>query len=319
VRSDRLIGDIGGTNARFALVRERGVEFDHLMELRCADFGSSGEAVRHYLSAAGADSVEAACLAVAGPVVGGAVTMTNNHWTVSTTGLQEALGIDAVTVLNDFEAIAWSLPFLGRRDFMAVGDVSFDGLGDDDLRVAVIGPGTGLGVAGLMRRQGVLVPVTGEGGHIGAAPESPLQAEIIEVLRGRFERVSAERLVSGPGVENIYAALGTIRGHGAAETSAARIFELAQSGDDLAGEAVNVFFEMLGQVAGDLALALGAHDGVFVAGGVARRYPSMLDGSGFRRAFEAKGRYCNLMAKIPTLLITHDQPGLVGAAARLHG
>lgn len=312
-----LVGDIGGTNARFALAGGHGVDFDHLLELECADFESSTDAVRHYLDAVGAGRVEAVCLAVAGPVVAGEVRMTNSPWIVSTAEIRKGLRVDSVRLINDFEAIALSIPLLDRRDFLTIGSCRYEGLPEGDFGIAVVGPGTGLGVAGLLRRQGLLVPVTGEGGHVGCAPESSPQAEIVEVLRKKFDRVSAERLVAGTGVENIHAALVTINGMSAEPLSASQVFAKARSGDSLAEQAVNVFFEMLGQIAGDLALTIGAWDGVFIAGGIAKRYPSMLEDSSFRQAFEAKGRYRSLMAGIPTLLITHDQPGLVGAAAAL--
>jgi len=181
--------------------------------------------------------------------------------------------------------------------------------------VGVIGPGTGLGAVGLRKYGNVLLPIAGEAGHGGFAPETQVQMDILRALRQRFDRVSSERLVSGPGVENIYWALMRIHGEKRAHLSAAEIFTAAlENTDPLASEAVQMFFEVFGQVAGDLALTLGAEDGILVAGGISKRYPDLLKNSGFRAGFENKGRYRSLMERIPTQLILHDQPGLLGAA-----
>ena len=310
-----LIGDIGGTNARFALVDARAGGFAAVREYRCADFENIVEAMRRYLADTGATMPAGVCLAVAGPVKDGEAKITNNAWHISAVAIRRELGVDDVRVINDFEAIAYALPFLDARDLHAIGAPAFGPLPEGAMTLAVLGPGTGLGVAGLMRRNGILVPVSGEGGHVGCAPETPLQARVVEVLRERFERVSAERLVAGSGVENIHAALAVIRGVRANPLTAAEIFARARDGgDELATEAVAVFFEMMGQVAGDLALTLNAREGVFIAGGIAKRYPDMLSASGFRTGFERKGRHSEILRRIPTALIIHEQPGLLGAA-----
>ena len=282
-----LIGDIGGTNARFALANRRYPGFHDVVELKCADFGTSSGAIQHYLERVGVESLGAICLAAAGPVVDHFIDVTNNHWTLSASSLASEFDVEAVQLLNDLD------------------NRSFD--------VAILGPGTGLGVAGLSGRRGTLLAITGEGGHVGFAPESDLQVELLTVLRGRFERVSAERLVAGSGIENIYTALLEIRGEAAEPLRAAQIFEAAGSPGN-AYDAVHLFFEILGQVAGDLALTLGANDGVYIAGGIAKRYPDTLQNGVFRAAFESKGRHRHLMERIPTFLITHPQPGLLGAA-----
>ena len=308
-----LVGDIGGTNARFALATPDTPGFHTVVELKCADFASADDAMSHYLDETGAGSPDAVCLAVAGPVVDDHVSVTNNHWDISAEATRADFDIEAVRLLNDFEAIAYSIPFLASDDSDAIGSYKDSQLPEQRFDVAILGPGTGLGIAGLCRRGDLLVPITGEGGHIGFAPESELQIEILKVLREKFERVSAERLVAGSGLENIYEALTRIHGKKAASLSAKQVF--AQRGDDpVAAEAIDVFFELLGQVAGDLALTLGAFDGVFIAGGIAKRYPDVLNNSRFRTAFESKGRHSAIMKRIPTRLITHEQPGLLGAA-----
>jgi glucokinase len=200
-----------------------------------------------------------------------------------------------------------------ENEIQTIGRHDFPALGSDDFTVAIMGPGTGLGVAGLCRRGNTLVPITGEGGHIGFAPETPLQIELLKVLSGKLERVSAERVIAGSGLMNIYNALATIRGETREPLTAAEIFARRDSGE-IAAEAVDVFFELLGQVAGDLALTFGAVDGVYIAGGISKRYPDVLENSRFRSAFESKGRRRAFLERIPTRLITYDQPGLLGAA-----
>ncbi len=308
-----LIGDIGGTNARFALANPDNPGFHTVVELKCADFATADDAIRHYLQETKAGAPDAVCLAAAGPVVDEHVHITNNHWDISAADTRAEFGIEAVRLINDFAAIAYSIPFLAEDDSVSIGPHDQRRLPLERFDVAILGPGTGLGVAGLCRRGDTLVPITGEGGHVGFAPETALQVEILEVLRGKFERVSAERLVAGSGLVNIYGALATIRGEPAKKLSPAEIFAARKRGN-VASEAVDVFFELLGQVAGDLALTLGAEDGVYIAGGIAKRYPEILKVSRFRSAFESKGRHRAIMERIPTRLITHDQPGLLGAA-----
>jgi glucokinase len=310
-----LIGDIGGTNARFALANLAHPGFHDVLELKCDDFKTSGDAIRHFLASVGAAQPSAICLAAAGPVVDGSIDVTNNHWTVSTAALASEFDLDEIRLANDFEAIAYSLPFLGAEDRSVIGRQKGVDLSGRDFNVAVLGPGTGLGIAGLCGRSGHLVPITGEGGHAGFAAETDLQDEVLPILRKRFGRVSAERLVAGSGIENLYAALADLRGTGEAPLSAAQIFVAAAAGASaIASEAVKLFFEMLGQVAGDVALTMGAYDGVYIAGGIAKRYPELLASGGFRRAFESKGRHTEIMERVPTYLVTHEQPGLLGAS-----
>lgn len=308
-----LIGDIGGTNARFALANQTHPGFHDVIELKCEDYATSSDAIRHYLAAAGISAPDAICLAAAGPLVDHSIKVTNNHWNLSTASLASEFDLDAVRLVNDFEAIAYSIPFIGPEDRMAVGTPPGTDLENRDFNVAILGPGTGLGVAGLAARDGHLFAVTGEGGHVGFAPETPRQSEILSVLRGRFERVSAERLVAGSGIENIYSALLELEGQVSESLLAADIFATTEK-SEIAAEAVSLFFQIMGQVAGDLALTLGAFDGVYIAGGIAKRYPHILCDGNFRSAFKAKGRHRHIVERIPTYLITHPQPGLLGAS-----
>lgn len=310
-----LIGDIGGTNARFALADPEVPGFNQVMKLSCVDFETAEAAIAHFLEQQELATPDVICLAAAGPVLEDTVRVTNNHWHLDRRSLTRRFSTRQINLLNDFEAVAYSLPFLGPTDTHRVGLGAAPDLTTADFNVGVLGPGTGLGVAGLLGRSGAIYPIVGEGGHRGFAPETAQQIEVLEVLRKRFERVSDERLVSGPGLENIYSALRVLQGEPGSHTDAADIFSLAKDRRfPIALEAVKLFFETLGQVAGDLALELGAADGIFIAGGIVQRYPELLEGSGFRSAFEHKGRHRSLLEQVPTLLITHPDPGLLGVA-----
>ena len=315
VKPSLLVGDIGGTNARFALADDKVAGFSGTATLKCADFDSAEAAIRHYLGSVGATSPDVICLAAAGAVVEQRVRITNNHWTLASDELASEFSTNAVRLLNDFEAIAYAVPMLASTDSAPIGLPEAGPLPDEQYSVAIVGPGTGLGAVGLRKQGDLLIPVAGEASHGGFAPETRVQLDVLLALREQFDRVSTERLVSGPGVENIYGALASIHGVKLPRISAAEIFAAAdKNSDPQAVEAVSLFFEVLGQFAGDFALAFGATDGVFVAGGIVKRYPDLLANSRFRTGFERKGRYRTLMERIPTQLILHEQPGLLGAS-----
>ena len=179
--------------------------------------------------------------------------------------------------------------------------------------MCVIGPGTGLGAAGLIHREGTTIPVITEAGHVGFAPEDARQAEVLKLLHERYGRVSDERLISGMGIRNIYWALSQIHGGDPLDLNAEEVFDRSCN-DEVAAETVDLFFELLGQACGNLVLSMGAYDGAYVAGGIAQRHADALAASNFRRGFDNKGRHQRLMAAVPTALIVHPQPGLLGAA-----
>ena len=310
-----LIGDIGGTNARFAIADNKVPGFSDAITLRCEDYESAEVAIKHYLETIDAKPPKVICLAAAGPIVDGRVRFTNNHWVTSAEDLSAEFAITAVRLLNDFEAIAYSIPFLSEDDCLPIGLPPPKSLEIDHYMLAILGPGTGLGAAGLRKHGQLFIPIAGEAGHGGFAPETQVQLQILTELRERFDRVSSERLVSGPGLENIHWALMRIHGEKRAHLKPAEIFDAASDDSDpLAAEAVQMFFEILGQVAGDLALTLGAEDGIFIAGGIVRRYPELICDSRFRAGFERKGRHRSIMERIPTQLIMHKEPGLLGAS-----
>jgi len=310
-----LIGDIGGTNARFALAETGAPAFSNVVTLQCKDFDGAGNAIEHYVKSVDTGAPAAICLAVAGPIIDKRVRFTNNHWEISVDELAADFDIEAVRLLNDFEAVAYSVPFLTGDDCMPIGFPDPQPLSADDYTVGVIGPGTGLGAVGLRRHGDLILPIVGEAGHGGFAPETRVQIDILNALREQFDRVSSERLVSGPGLENIYWALTRVHAAKRTQLTAAEIFAAAlDNSDEIAAEAVQMFFEILGQVAGDLALTLGAADGIYIAGGIVKRYPELLKNSGFRAAFESKGRHRSFMERVPTQLITREKLGLLGAA-----
>ena len=309
-----LIGDIGGTNVRFAIAQTGVPEVEYVQTYPCADFQNVVDAIQHYLDQNTMPAPKSICLAVAGPVVDDRVCFTNNPWTISGSELCQVFETESVHLLNDFEAIAYSLPLISIPEMLPVGVLQPQLLDSRQFSVAAIGPGTGLGAVGLRKYKNHFTSIVSEASHGGFAPESPEQLEILAVLRKRFERVSSERLVSGPGLENLYWGLSRIHGENPQQLSAPEILLASiDKIDPLAVRVVELFYEILGQVAGDLALALGASDGIYIAGGIAQRYPQLLVNSRFRSGFENKGRHRRLMEGIPTQLIMHKQPGLLGA------
>ncbi|MAD91135.1 MAG: glucokinase [Gammaproteobacteria bacterium] len=310
-----LIGDIGGTNARFAEANSEYTSFDKVVNLKCTDFSSADDAIRYYLDKICTTSPDVICLAAAGPIISDTIQVTNNHWKLDAEVLKKDFNINRVRLLNDFEAAAYSITQFKESDLQPLGPLHAVCLPSDEFNVAIIGAGTGFGAAGLVCSENTIIPVVGEGGHISFAPNSKIQTEIFKVLKNNYDRVIVERLVSGPGIENIYTSLALIHNEECRSLTAKEIFEKAQADSDLrAVESVNIFFEILGQLAGDIALCMGARDGIFLAGGIVKRYPELLMQSKFRNAFESKGRQRPYMERIPTMLVTHNNPGLLGAA-----
>ncbi len=306
-----LVGDMGGTNVRFALADANTTRYHSEKVYRCQEFASPEAAIRQYLDEINRQVPSRICLAVAGPVSQGTATFTNNNWTLNAGQLMFSLGTGEVQLLNDFEALAHCLPALKPEDCLTIGGPGATTLATD-YNLAVLGPGTGLGVATLTRLGGSQPQALAtEGGHTAFAPETEQQRQVLSRLASRFGRVSNERLISGQGIENVYWALSNNQSN-TKPPSAASIFDRINS-DALAQQTTSLFFQVLGQVAGDISLATGAFDGVYLAGGIAQRYPSLLSHSGFRAGFENKGRHKALMQSIPTVLIRHPQPGLLGA------
>ncbi|WP_137893707.1 glucokinase [Ramlibacter sp. 2FC] len=311
-----LVGDVGGTNARFALVRTPGGRPEAPLTLATADYPDLAAALQAYLAQAGHPAVREAAVAIANPIAGDAVRMTNNHWTFSIEATRRQLGLTRLVLLNDWEALALAAPALPAEALSAVGG----GQAVADAPRALIGPGTGLGVASLVRsRRGEWVAIPGEGGHVTLAPTCDREARIIERLWRRWDHVSAERLVSGMGLENLYAAIAALDGVPVQAWNAAEVCRQGLAGSDpQSAEALARFCGLLGSVAGNLALTLGARGGVYIGGGIVPRLGNYFARSPFRAQFEAKGRFRDYLARIPTWVILDPHPALTGAALALH-
>jgi glucokinase len=316
-----LIADIGGTNARFALVDTSAptLQVEHARSLRTADYASLQHAAEHYLSSYGLRPQHAA-MAVAAPVAADEIRLTNRAWSFSRSELQRSLGLRQLSLLNDFGAVAWAVPTLSPADRVLLHGSERHPL---EGPVSVIGPGTGLGVALLVGAQasGWQVVET-EGGHISFAPLGEEEHCIARWLTARFGRASAERLLSGAGLSHIEAAL---RGADSAPLSGqqpslrdpAEIVAAALDGHDVAARrALARFCAVLGSVAGDAALIHGARC-VTIAGGIVPRFIPFLRSSGFRERFLAKGRFAAHLESVTIQVITHPHPGLLGAAVAL--
>ena len=309
-----LIADIGGTNARFALASEQEPYFEYAQTLQTEDYQTIERAIDVYLETHNIKSLDGICFAVAGPIKEQSVRFTNNHWFINVADLRERYATDRVQLLNDFESIAYSLAQLSEDDLSHIGENGTLNA-EKDFTIGVLGPGSGLGVAGLCQRGSLLHPLATEGGHVGFSPDNALQELIMQCLHRKYKRVSNERILSGPGLVNIHEALCEINDQQNPGYSPADIAVAArEKSDPLCMQSMELFFEILGQVAGDTALALGANDGIYIGGGIAQRYPTQLAKSKFRAAFERKGRYRSLMEGIPTWLITHKNPGLLGSS-----
>jgi glucokinase len=308
----RLIGDIGGTNTRLALVRD-GTAWSHMQSFRNEEHESLEAIVELYLRSHEARP-DAAALAVAGPVRGDRVRLTNRGWMIDAKSLKRRFSLEFCRVVNDFSAVAMGIP--------ALEDDVLEQMGGDrrnsEAPVAIVGPGTGLGVGGIVPGRGGGRILVTEGGHASLPANDDQQAALLACLRRRFGHVSCERAISGQGIENLYQALSEIQGLDAAPLSAAEIGEAATGRNDtLANETLELFFRLLGAVAGDLALSYGAFGGVYLAGGIVPRYLPRFRDSGFRQAFEAKGRMSDYLKPVPVFVILHEEVELLGLAASL--
>jgi glucokinase len=302
-----LLGDIGATNARFALLADG--ELGPVKTFEVAHFARFADAALGFLKHYGEhEEVVRAALAVAGPVENGRCVLTNCPWVIDAEDLYKSFGL-AARIVNDFEAVALSLPSLTAADVFAIGG----GVARQGEAMAVLGPGTGLGVAGLTPGLAKAVVVSGEGGHATLAATDQREEDIIRELRRRFGHVSAERALSGQGLENIYQAIAAIDGLDRPPLSATEITHRAL-GDECqaATETLETFCAFLGSVAGNVALTFGARGGVYIAGGISPRILDFMGRSQFRNRFEAKGRFQPYLRAIPSSVIVHPAAAFVG-------
>ncbi len=308
-----LVGDIGGTNARFALADLDTLGLSDVAILSGADFPTLADAANAYL-ARHATRPRQAALAIAAPILGDTIQFTNSPWVCSVSALTADMQVEKLSLLNDFEALAQALPHLDRGGLVRIGG----GEARPRATKIVLGPGTGLGIGGLVWSATGWTPVPGEGGHVALAAETREEFEIIETVRRQFGRVSAERLLSGPGLSDLHDAIRTVAGAPPTRLAPGEIIAAARDGDDPpAVEAVDRFIIWLGRFAGDMALSFGARGGVYIGGGIAPRIlPELQDGR-FRSAFDAKGRMTPFVAPIPIHVITTGDAALTGVAAFL--
>ena len=316
----RLLADIGGTNARFALELAPG-RIEAIEVLACASYPTLAAALVAYLASpavaqagATAGAIRHGAIAIANPVIGDLVRMTNHHWEFSIEALRQDTGFDTLLVVNDFTALARSLPLLSAGQKHQVGG----GSAVPGTPLGLIGAGTGLGVSGLIPGRDGWTALLSEGGHVSFSPVNETEVAILRFAWNEFEHVSAERLLSGVGIELIYRALADHGDFPFEPLAAAEISRRALAGEcTLCDEVIEAFCCMLGTIAGNLAITLGAQGGIYIGGGIVPRLGARFDRSGFRARFEHKGRFAAYQAQIPTFVITAEYPAFVGVSAIL--
>lgn len=310
-----LVADIGGTNARFAIVTDSELKSIEPRNLRCSDYPTIVDAVKSYLEQVGmVGLVKQAALSVASPVTGDSLRMTNHSWSFSVRETREALGLDYLKVLNDYTALALALPSLSDAQCVKIGP----GESVAGYPKAVIGPGTGLGVSGVVPSGDHWIPLESEGGHVTYGPVNEREQQVIHSLREKYHHISAESLVSGPGLSLLYETLTRLEGGEPKKLHPSEVSDLALNNKcSIAVEALAMFCSIFGSVAGNLALTLGARGGVYVGGGIVLRILNVFMDSRFRERFEQHGRLTEYLQKIPTYVINTDYPALTGAIVAL--
>lgn len=310
-----IVADIGGTNARFSRVKLADLSLDKVQVYPCAQFATLSDALQHYRQQEQLMDLQDVAIAIACPVQGDLVQMTNFHWRFSIRQVQADLELNTFLVMNDFTAVAMCLPALSSSECIQLGQ----GQVQSSAPMAVLGAGTGLGVGHLLPvGPEQYLPLPGEGGHVDWAPTNAQEWFIHQYLAERYGHVSPERLLSGPGLEDLYQALAAYQNINVTAVSAADISQHALNGTDpLAEQTIAQFLASLGSVAGNLALTLSTLGGVYIGGGIVPKLLPLLKNSEFRNRFEQKGRFTRFNADIATFVITAAQPGLTGAGMYL--
>ena len=311
-----LIGDIGGTHARFALITPGEFVPQEVLTLPCAEYADPVEAIRHYLLQTGLDAETTpreACLAFAGPIDTDHIELSNSPWSFSHHELQTALGLERLKLINDFTAQALSLPHLKPDELVGIKP----GESYAHAPRLVIGPGTGLGMASLVPTRHAWLALASEGGHATFAPTDEREQNLLRHFRNRYGRISVERILCGQGLLDLYLAHCSLKGSNPAYQSPTDVTTAAANGDTIARDALLRFLKILGDVCGDAALMLGARGGVYLCGGIMPRLLEWLPQSRFIQAFTAKGRMSDYTRAIPVQVVTAPWPGLLGAAEAL--
>lgn len=307
-----LIADIGATNARFGLVTDALSDMKQFPVVKTAKFETLLDAIQETALSRTSTYPRTAILAVAGPVRGDVIALTNSPWIVEPKRLIEEFGFETVVVLNDFEALALCLPSLLGNDLEQIGQGAIDNQGTK----LVVGPGTGLGAAALVFARDTWVPLPGEGGHINFGPITDLDFDIWQVMEPTNGRISAETFLSGPGILRLYRALTKLAGQQQAFSKAADVTRAAlENSDETARQTLDLFCTYLGRFAGDMAMFTMAKGGVYLAGGIVPRIVPLLQDGLFRAAFEAKAPHDDLLGNVSTAIITHPKPALEGLAS----
>ena len=308
-----VVADVGGTNIRLAVLDITNGEMSKIREYPCAQFITIDTALVQYFATL-SEPVAYLCIGIACPVENDLISMTNLNWQFSKKQLKQKLALQALYVINDYTAISLAVPFVEENQKIKIGggEEVADGV------KAIFGPGTGLGVSHLIKHNEKWVSLDGEGGHSSFAPNTSQQADVLLLLQSQFGHVSNERLLSGQGLVNIYHALCRLAGKQPEFFEAAEITKSALNGEcELALQTLTLFCQAMGGFAGNLALNLECKGGVYIAGGIVPRFIEFFKNSEFRAFFEAKGRFEGYLKSIPTYLITHENPGLLGAAVYL--
>jgi glucokinase len=307
-RADLLVADIGGTNARFAISDADGA-LHEVRVLHSAKFPKIDDAITAYLADLKRPRPAQACFAVACPAKGPEIKLTNSSWRFAKADLRQAFGFERFVVINDFEALAASVPILGGAQLAELRP----GAPDPTSVSLVIGPGTGLGVGAFVPAgQGAWAVISGEGGHIGFAPNTDQEVRLWQRMREKYGRVSAERVLNGAGLVNVYRFMADEAGQQVGEVDAPEISRRALAGEALATDAVLMFFDMLGSVTGDLALAFGSRAGVYIGGGITPKLLDFARRSRFIARFLDKGRVAAILQSMPIWVILEERAALYG-------
>lgn len=309
-----LVADIGGTNARFAMVADGDNRPLEPRNLAVADYPTIVDASRAYLEMVALGEPCQAAISVASPVTGDWLNMTNHCWGFSVGETREALGLSQLKVLNDYTALALALPFFTDEQYVKIGA----GEKMAGCPMAVLGPGTGLGVSGVIPAADHWLPLESEGGHVTYGPINHRALQIVEVMREKLDHVSYESLVSGPGLSMTYEILTRLEGGQPRKLKPGEVADLAVRAEcPVAVEALSIFCGALGNVAGNLALTLGARGGVYIGGGIVPKILDFFTASSFRERFEQHGRLTDYLRAIPTYVIDTEYPALIGAVVSL--
>jgi len=321
IKKPRLIADIGGTNARFALLHNGSIKNN--ITLKGDDYPDFVSAYNDYLAKIDNPKVNnpeikkpkitEAAIAIANPIDGDRIKMTNHDWAFSIEESRLALGLERLIFKNDFAALALSIPFLKPSDLQQIGGGNIK----ESSPIGILGPGTGLGVSGLIQAgENRWLPIVGEGGHVSLSPSNKRESEILEWCWQEYPHVSAERLVSGMGLQTIYHAINHLNGIDEQYVKPLLPQQISEKGlkqtDEICEEALDLFCGFLGTVAGNLALTLGAKGGIYIGGGIVPKLGDYFEKSAFRQKFEDKGRFTDYLKEIPVFVIHAKYPALIG-------